>query len=142
MQGLGFKPRPPPKKKPSIYTLNVKMFMIYLFSDSKLGHHQLPKFLSLDNAWPVRMLLRMSRISRPPLVGWKPVQKPKKKLSLESENLVRCKGFVRITEYKSEPSILSSGVFLWSTVRDLIGPSSRIHHFGGLNVFNFCKKSI
>jgi len=29
--------------------------------------------------WPVRMLLRMIRISRPPLVGQKPVRKPKKK---------------------------------------------------------------
>ena len=31
-----------------------------------------------NNAWPVRMPLRMSRISRPPLVGRKPVRKPKK----------------------------------------------------------------
>ncbi|AES70898.1 transmembrane protein, putative [Medicago truncatula] len=28
-----------------------------------------------NNTWPVRMPLRMSRISLPPLVGWKPVRK-------------------------------------------------------------------
>jgi len=32
-----------------------------------------------NNAWPVRMPLRTSGISRPPLVGQKPVRKPKKK---------------------------------------------------------------
>jgi len=32
-----------------------------------------------NNSWPMRMPLRMSRISRPPLVGRKPVRKPKKK---------------------------------------------------------------
>ena len=32
-----------------------------------------------NNAWPVRMPLRTSRISRPPLVGRKPVRKQKKK---------------------------------------------------------------
>jgi len=32
-----------------------------------------------NNAWPVFMPLRTSRISRPPLVGWKPVRKKKKK---------------------------------------------------------------
>ncbi|AET00238.1 hypothetical protein MTR_5g089880 [Medicago truncatula] len=37
-----------------------------------------------NNTWPVHMPLRMSRISRPPLVGRKPVQKPKKKKSLKS----------------------------------------------------------
>jgi len=31
-----------------------------------------------NNGWPVCMSLRMSRISRPPLVGRKPVRKPKK----------------------------------------------------------------
>jgi len=33
-----------------------------------------------NNAWPVCMPLRTSRISRPPLVGRKPLWKPKKKL--------------------------------------------------------------
>ena len=31
-----------------------------------------------NNTWPVRMSLRMSQISHPPLVGQKPVRKPKK----------------------------------------------------------------
>ena len=33
-----------------------------------------------NNAWPVRMPLRTSRISHPPLVGRKPVWKPKKNM--------------------------------------------------------------
>jgi hypothetical protein len=33
----------------------------------------------VNNVWPVRMPLRTSRISRPPLVGRKPVRKQKKK---------------------------------------------------------------
>jgi hypothetical protein len=33
-----------------------------------------------NNAWPLRMPLRTSRISRPPLVDRKPVRKPKKKI--------------------------------------------------------------
>ena len=32
-----------------------------------------------NNAWPVRMSLRMSRISRPPLMDQKPVRKQKKR---------------------------------------------------------------
>jgi len=31
-----------------------------------------------NNSWPVRMPLCTSRISRPPLMGRKPVRKPKK----------------------------------------------------------------
>jgi len=31
-----------------------------------------------NNVWPMRMSLRTSRISRPSLIGRKPVQKPKK----------------------------------------------------------------
>ena len=38
-----------------------------------------------NNAWPVRMPLCMSRISRPPLVGRKPVRKQQKKK-------ISCKG--------------------------------------------------
>ena len=36
-----------------------------------------------NNAWPVRMPLRMSRISRPPLVGRKSVRKPHKKMVMK-----------------------------------------------------------
>ena len=41
--------------------------------------------------WPVRMPLRTNRISRPPLVGRKPVRKPKKKKKLYHNDLE--KGF-------------------------------------------------
>jgi len=41
-----------------------------------------------NNAWPVRMSLYMSRISRPPLVSRKPIQKQKKKK--KKKNLCNC----------------------------------------------------
>ena len=54
-----------------------------------------------NNIWPVRMPLRMSRISRPSLVDRKPVRKPKKMMIFKNRgwifhNLIKLRCEVRI----------------------------------------------
>ncbi|AES63839.1 hypothetical protein MTR_2g013890 [Medicago truncatula] len=54
-----------------------------------------------NNTWSMRMPLRMSRITRPPLVGQKPMRKPKKKKVIFTTRLLD--NFFFFFFYKSAP---------------------------------------